>query len=255
VVILVWYGLSARRSRGARFLVAAILLAGFAALGTGLVVKGRIEAWLPWRLLANAPLFDNILPTRFSAYMALGAAVAVALWTAAGRGWLRWVLPALAVAALFPDLTNQWYKVVPERWAFFTAGTYKLCIPKNENVAIFPFGWRDNSTLWQAETNFWFRIPEGYLAPRPPKQNIDSDPLIRMLTDTYANPTVPEMIAFIENKKVDRILTVETYPQPSPTEMHRFGPLQGSGGMLISPACGYPSMQKGIHPTPAHPSR
>jgi dolichyl-phosphate beta-glucosyltransferase len=253
LVILAWYALSARRSRVARFLVAAILLAAFVALGTGLAVKGRIEAWLPWRLLASQPLFDNILPTRFSAYMALGAAVAVALWTAARRDWLQWALPALAVAALVPDLAHDWYKVVPERWAFFTAGTYKLCIPKNENVAIFPFGWRDNSTLWQAETGFWFRIPEGYLAPRPPKTNIDSDPVIRMLTDTDAQPTLPEMIAFIKNKKVDRILTVAVYPQPSPTEMHRFGPLQGSGGVLISPACGYPSMQEGIHPTPPHP--
>ncbi len=253
LVILVWYGFSARRSRVARFLVAAILLAAFVALGTGLVINGRIEAWLPWRLLASHALFDNILPTRFSAYTALGAAVAVALWTSARHGWLRWVLPALAVAALVPDLSHDWYKVVPQRWAFFTAGTYKLCIPKNENVAIFPFGFRADSTLWQAETGFWFRMPEGYLAPRPPKKNIDSDPVIRLLTDTYAVPTLPELVAFVKDKKVDRIVSVETAAQPTATEMHRFGPVQGSGGVLISPACGYPSMQKGIHPTPPHP--
>jgi hypothetical protein len=253
LIILVWYALSVRRSRIARFLVTSVLLAGFLALGTGLVINGRIVAWLPWRLLSSHALFDNILPTRFSAYMALAAAVAVALWTAERRDWLRWVLPALAVAALVPDLSNSWYKVVPQRLEFFTAGTYKLCIPKNENVAIFPFGPRADSTLWQAETGFWFRMPEGYLAPRPPKKNIDSDPVIRMLTDTYANPTVPELIAFIRNKQVDRIVTVEQYPPPTSTEMHRFGPVQGSGGVLISPACGYPSMQKGIHPTPPHP--
>ena len=37
--------------------------------------------------------------------------------------------------------------------------------------------------------------------------------------------------------------------------MHRFGELGGGGNVLIAPACGYPSLQEGIHPTPPHPPR
>ena len=43
------------------------------------------------------------------------------------------------------------------------------------------------------------------------------------------------------------------YPPPTGEQMHAFGALQETGGVYISPACGYPSMQTGIHPTPPHP--
>jgi hypothetical protein len=170
------------------------------------------------------------------------------------RGWLRYALPALAVAALVPNLARADYRNHPERWAFFTSKTYKLCFPKGENVAIFPFGFNDDSTLWQAESGFWFRMPEGYLAPTPPESNY-RDPLIRLLTDTLEHPTPAQIVGLVHRKQIDRILSVDIYVHPNATQMHRFGPVQESGGVLISPACGYPSMQKGIHPTPAHPKR
>jgi hypothetical protein len=249
LAIVVWFALGARRSAVTRYLLAALILAALLTLGTGLVWKGRIEAWLPWRLVARLPLLDNVLPVRFSLFTALVAAVIVALWTASRHGWARWLLPALAVAAIAPDVTNAYWAVHPERWPFFTAKTYKLCFPKNENVAIFPFGMWGGSTLWQAESGFWFRMPEGYLAPTPPAKNLASDPLIRMVTYTLENPTPQEIVAFAKDKKVDRIVSVDIYTHPNGHEMQRFGAVQDTGGVLVSPACGYPSMQRGIHPS------
>src|SRR5262249_34097056 len=153
-------------------------------LGTGLVVRGGTYRALPWEYAARLPLLNNVLPSRLSLYAALIASVAVALWTASRRDWARWARPALAVLAVVPDVTNPFWTVHPERWAFFTSKTYKICFPKNENVAIFPFGQWDDSTLWQAESGFYFRIPEGYLAPAPPAKNFNSDPLIRLVTET-----------------------------------------------------------------------
>jgi hypothetical protein len=118
-------------------------------------------------------------------------------------------------------------------------------------VAIFPFGQWDASTLWQAESGFYFRIPEGYLAPTPPAKNLASDPLIRMVTYTIENPTPPEIAAFTKNKKVDRIVSVDIYVHPNGHEMRHFGEVQDLGGVLVAPACGYPSLQKGIHPAPS----
>ena len=49
-------------------------------------------------------------------------------------------------------------------------------------------------------------------------------------------------------RQVDRILSVNIYVHPSGREMRRFGEVQLVGGVQVSPACGYPSMRKGIHP-------
>jgi hypothetical protein len=252
VVILVWFAWRSRRSPVTRFLFAAFAVAFVLTLGTGLVWKGPIYRALPWKYAARLPLLDNVLPSRLSVYVALIAAVVVALWIAGQRGWARWVLPLLAVVAIAPDVTKSYWTVHPERWGFFTSKTYQLCFPKNENVAIFPFGQWDDSTLWQAESGFYFRIPEGYLAPAPPAKNYRSDPLIRLLTDTIDDPTPAEIVAFAKNKKVDRIVSVDIYTHPNGHQMHRFGTVQDTGGVLVAPACGYPSMQKGIQPTPEH---
>src|SRR5262249_35859026 len=115
--------------------------------------------------------------------------------------------------------------------------------------AIFPFGQWGDSTLWQAESGFYFRIPEGYLAPAPPDKNLRSDPLIRKLTDSIAPPPTQEIVAFAKNKKVDRIVSVDIYVHPNGHQMRRFGEVQDIGGVLVSPACGYPSMREGIHPS------
>jgi len=248
LVILVWFAFGARRSRVARYLVVAFTIAFVLTLGTGVIVHGGTYRALPWEYVARLPPFNNVLPVRFSLYVALIAAVVVALWTASRSGWLRWLLPALAVIAIAPNVTKDYWTAHPERWAFFTDKIYEQCFPKNENVAIFPFGMWGSSTLWQAESGFYFRIPEGYLAPSPPAKNFASDPLIRLETNTTADPTPGEIVAFAKNKKVDRILSVDIYMHPNGHQMRRFGEFQDRGGVLVSPACGYPSLQKGVHP-------
>ena len=252
LLIAGWYAVSERRSQTARFLLGALALAALATLGSGLAIEGRIRLWLPWSLLVHAPIFDNVLPVRFALFGSLAASVIVAAWTASRRGWSRWLLPALAVAAIVPALWRADYRTTPERWPFFTSGTYKLCIPRNENVAIFPYGFWGNSMLWQAETGFWFRMADGYLRPKPPAANLE-DPTIQELTYTTDNPTPAQILELARNKQVDRVLSVDIYVHPNGTQMHRFGAVQDTGGVLVAPACGYPSLRKGVHPTAAHP--
>jgi hypothetical protein len=254
LLIVGWFATRARRSAAARFLLVALLLSALVTLGTKLLIRGHVVASLPWDVLVRLPLFNNVLPVRIALFGSLAAAVIVALWTASRRGWSARVLPALAVAALVPAVWHSDYRSVPERWPFFTDGLYKLCIPRNENVAIFPYGFWGNSMLWQAESGFWFRMAEGYLRPKPPPPFL-ADPTVTMLTFTIENPKPPAILAFARNKKVDRILSVLIYPHPSSNQMHRFGAVQLYGGVLISPACGYPSLQRGVHPTSAHPVR
>ena len=253
LAIVAWYALGARRFGLPRFLLAALALVILLVLGTGLYVEGHLRAWLPWRLLAGLPVFDNILPARLSVYAALAAAVIVALWTAGRRGWTARVLPALAVASLVPAFWHYNFRLHPERWAFFTSAQYKGCIPKGDNVAIFPFGAWGNSTLWQAESDFWFRMPEGYLTPTPPAASM-KDPTIREITFTGVDPTIAQIIAMVKDEKVDRIISIAPYAHPNGTQMHRFGALSDYAGVYLAPTCGYPSLQQGIHPTPPHPA-
>jgi hypothetical protein len=252
LLLVAWFAVHGRRSSVDRFLVASFAVAALITLGTGLQIEGRTVLSLPWSHLARAPLFDNVLPVRLALFGSLATAVIVALWTASHRGWSARIMPVLAVAALVPAVWQSDYRMVPERWPFFTDGLYRNCIPRNENVAIFPYGFWGNSMLWQAESGFWFRMAEGYLLPKPPPSFL-ADPTVLELTYTTENPKPPQILAFARNKQVDRILSVLIYPHPSSNQMHRFGAVQLLGGVLVSPACGYPSLQEVVRPTSAHP--
>ena len=241
LLIVGLFAARARTSSTARFLVAAAVLSAFASLGTALHVEGERKLWLPWSAVARLPVFDNVLPARFAVYTALAAAVMVALWTASRRGWTRVVLPLAAVAVLVPAVWRPDFRMLPQRWPFFTDAIYKICIPRDENVVVFPYGFRGDSMLWQAESGFWFRMAEGYLTPKPPPPFID-DKLVQKLTFTYELAGPAQILGFSRRKHVGRVLSTEVDQHPSGLVMHRFGPLQVVGGMMVAPACGYPPL-------------
>jgi hypothetical protein len=238
LAIVVWFAIRGRASAATRYLVVLLALSVFVSLGTALRVEGDRKLWLPWSLVAGLPVFDNVLPVRFAAYTALAAAVIVALWTASTKGWAAIVLPALAIAVLLPAVWRPDFRSIPQRWPFFTDGAYKLCIPKGENVVVFPYGFRGDSMLWQAESGFWFRMAEGYLTPKPPEPFID-DPLVQKLTYTYELAGPAQILGFARRKHVGRVLSTEIDQHPSGLVMHRFGPLQVLGGIMVAPACGH----------------
>jgi hypothetical protein len=240
LTIVGWFALRAR-SGAARFLVAALALSVLVSLGTALHVDGDRKLWLPWSLAARLPVFDNALPVRFAVYTSLAAAVIVALWTASARSLARFVLPALAVAFLVPAFWRPDFRSLPQRWPFFTQALYKVCIPRNENVVVFPYGFRGDSMLWQAESGFWFRMAEGYLTPKPPPPFID-DKLVQKLTYTYELAGPAQILGFANRKQVGRVLSTVLDQHPSGLVMHRFGELQVLGGMMVAPACGYPPL-------------
>ena len=240
LAIVAWFALRAR-SAGARLLVSAFALSFVVSLGTALRVEGERTLWLPWSLVARLPIFDNALPVRFAVYTSLAAAVIVALWTASRRGWTRVVLPLLAMAVLVPAVWRSDFRSLPQRWPFFTQALYKVCIPRNENIVIFPYGFRGDSMLWQAESDFWFRMAEGYLTPKPPPPFID-DKLVQKLTYTYELAGPAQIIGFARRKHVGRVLSTVIDQHPSGLVMHRFGQLQVLGGMMVAPACGYPPL-------------
>jgi hypothetical protein len=209
VIVALFVGARRRRPAG-RFVALALGLALLAELGTALHVAGHRLVPLPIALLAKAPLFDNLLPSRLALYSSLAAAVTVACWAAqARRRWLAVVLSLLAVVALLPRLGAGYWKRTPIRPVFFTEHLYRSCLAQGASVLVFPFGPRGDSMLWQAESKFWFRLAGGYLSPVKPAA-YENDPAFTGLWYGEIPSSGPsEMIGFAQSRGVTTILVDE----------------------------------------------
>ncbi len=148
-----------------------MLLVGVVAeLGLSLHVHGKSVAWLPWDLVAKLPLFDNVLPMRLSMFVSLVAAVAVASWAASNIAprVLRVALPLLAVAAIVPSMWNTAWRQTPPEPPFFADGLYRSCLAPNENVLLLPLPHWTHAMIWQAQSDFAFRMAAGYISQQLP---------------------------------------------------------------------------------------
>ncbi len=255
LLIVVLFAIRARRSPGARFLLAAFATAAVLALGTALWLDGHRLVGLPWwRAARHLPVLDNVFAFRFALYVSLGAAVVVALWTATARGRIYprpYVLPLLAMLALVPTVWGaaraSFAPRRPRQPAFFTTRAYRSCLRRNETLAIFPFGEGGGSLLWQAETGFWFRLAADGLQPVTKHgerlTSFERDQVVFDLDFAeIGRPTADRLLAFAADHGVDRIVTVAGAGYPSRAQLRRFGPTQAIGGVLVSPACGDPPL-------------
>jgi len=252
LAIVAWYGIATWRNRWTSFLLAGLGVATLFALGSALQVDGRRILPLPWAVAQHLPALRNALPFRFGAYVSLAAAAIVALWIATrpARAFSRrYLLPALAIAAVVPAAWQARYHERPPQFAFFTDKLYRACIPRNETVTIFPFGGGYVSLLWQAQTDFWFRMAEDGLQPYPvrgkPLNTFDADPIVRAFVESeVAQPTTATLLAFAARHHVDRFISVPAYGYPSAAQMRSLGSSELIGGLLVAPACGQPSLTR-----------
>ncbi len=244
LLILGWFVWSARRRSSGRFLAAAALVSAAMALGTSLWVAGRRLGPLPWDLISRLPVFNNVLPVRLTLFTSLAAATAVVLWSAdrTRARWLRVVLPAAAVLALVPTLRQPDWRSHPDRPKFFAhRNLVKACLPRNENVLVYPYSFHDSSMLWQAENNFYFRMAEGYLRPDTPESFAHYPAVYK--GNRGEIPTIGDIMQLARAKHVDRILSVNGNPYPSGDDLGKAHlTIQLYGGVLIAPGCGHPSL-------------
>jgi hypothetical protein len=170
VAMLAWLGWARRRQPATRFLIILFALGVLAELGTALHIHGHRYVWLPWQALQGLRGFNNVLPARFSMYVALLVAVSTALWasTTAVPRWARVALPLIAIAFIVPRLWIGILHEHPARPSFFTSGTYRICLQPNENVVMLPFPYLGDSMLWQAEAGFRFRMANGFVSVLDP---------------------------------------------------------------------------------------
>ena len=159
-------------------------------LGPSLHVAGRDTGVpLPWRAVQDVPLIGELLPSRLSLFVAMAAAMLVALLGDRVRLGLdpaprrMTALGALAVLTLVPTIPYPTTAaVVP---AFFAGGDADR-IPEGSTVLVAPYAqdWTSSvAMLWQARAGYRFRMPEGYYTGPGPGERAMAGPAPTEMSD------------------------------------------------------------------------
>ncbi len=192
-----------RQSKPLRVVAVGGASAFLLSLGAGLVVKsnppGAASGFpLPERIFTKLPVLANTIPVRYSLYVALFAALELALVLDhlhrrlredPGRGaWrIRWrsvVVPTLlAVLALAPLVPVAPFTGIGPVGTppFFTSAALGATVPAGSTAVLYPFpsSRTPNGQAWQAVADLHFRMPGGYfLTPQGPSRHIAFSPAL-----------------------------------------------------------------------------
>jgi hypothetical protein len=219
VVLIALFLVTERRRRATWPLFAALIVVLAISLGDQIKVFGANI--LPWRLLAFLPVLNIAQPGRVLTYVYLLIAVLVAMWLAQAKRIallpLRWLLALGAAVMVLPNFPAAiWTTSVPAP-AFFTTGAYQQYISRGETV------WLVNShparqLIWQAQTDFYFRLPGGFFggvptggpAPQPPNTGREE----RLgIGEIHPQTTIGDITNFLKLHQVGAIVTANLpYP-------------------------------------------
>jgi hypothetical protein len=234
VVFLLWAVKSEGRRPLARLLLITAGITFVAALGAHLHIAGHQTITLPFNWTKELPIFNDIIPSRIILFTTLAVSVGVAAWLAmpAGRVFGRWLVVLVAAVVIFPNVTQSLYGVPPVNPRFFSTTMYKRYLKPGETVLALPYAYNGVSDLWQAETGFYFYMPEGYAGQVVPPSFLDSLVVIRLLQNTP--PTAPELGTFIRQHYVSHVVIDQADAAPWRGVMAQLG-LHGQavGGVLL----------------------
>jgi hypothetical protein len=239
LVMVAWFGWQRWRTPAGRFLLASFAIAVIAAFGSALHVHGRRIVVMPWTLIADLPLFNNVITARFAVYVSLAAAVMSALWAASTRAphWARLALPALAVLALLPRVGWMEYHHAPDNPRFFADRLDRECLRPGENVLVLPYGKNADAMLWQVETGFRFRMAGGYISAGVPK-SYDRRSVRQLVANTVPSRGARDLLALADAMDVSTILVQEKHAKPWRSILKEVARPRLVGGMLLYPLRG-----------------
>ncbi len=129
---------------------------------------------MPWRLVAEVPVLNNMLPSRLMLYVHLLASLLLAVFAAhlMSKPTLRAALPGslLVVVVLASLVPAMPYPTTARPVPAFFSGSQVRQIPVGTVVLVAPIGQAFNAEpmTWQAVADMRFRMPEGYfIGPDP----------------------------------------------------------------------------------------
>jgi hypothetical protein len=169
-IILVLYIKSYWSTQPGKFLILSLMFIGLMSLGPRLHIDGMDRGPAPWCIFSQLPLIDQALPNRFGMYFFLVAAVITSLYLSQSLipMWSKFLLSAICLLSLAPNLALFRSVIthvrIPE---FFQSEEYKRYLARNDNVLVLPFAEREDGLLWQAQTDFYFRLAAARLTLPP----------------------------------------------------------------------------------------
>ncbi|HEX4034160.1 MAG TPA: hypothetical protein VHX66_06935 [Solirubrobacteraceae bacterium] len=230
-----------RTQRKTQMLVLTFILSVTLALGSPLHIAGHAVLPLPWDLLQRLPLVPALVPSRIAIFAQLAVALSVAIWlTQAGsHGARRWLIAGLGVAALFPNVAGAWWGGRPDDPSFFRTTQYEHYLTRGENVLIIPFGLYGDSMLWQAETNFYFTMPGGYISDAAPTSPQDDRADASLYASSVAGARmsaklIPVIRIYLRRYHIRHIVIEPGYQRGLAPVLHRLAsPSRQLGGILL----------------------
>jgi len=165
----------------------------------------------------------------------------VAAWLAksGGHAYRRWLLVLVGMVMLFPRVGPALYGERPHNPSFFSTDIYRHYLTRNETVLVLPYSYNDISTLWQAETGFYFYMPEGYVVGNTPPTFEAQPGVIEMVHNVAPAPSI--LASFIRAHVVSHVVVDPTVAGPWPAALAQLG-LHGKsvGGVLLYTVPGAP---------------
>jgi hypothetical protein len=232
LLLLVLFAVDGFRRPGARVVLVALIVTAVASLGTRLQVGGEDTGIpMPWALLSGLPGLEYAIPVRFTGFVFLAAAVAVAMWLSWGGGLRRWGLALVAIAFMLPNVGNAIWRTPSGDPPLIADGGFRDLLDEEDRVLTVP-AWGPNMR-WQANAGFDFKLAAGYLGafPESYRRYPIWDTLLsgRLIPDYEA-----ELRRFVRDKGVSAVL-VEGGARDPWEEL--FGTLgvrpRRAGGMLV----------------------
>ncbi len=210
IAIVVWFARERWHAPRGRFLIHLLIVICLLAMGPRLELAGHIGMALPGSAVARIPLLDKALPARFMLYAYLVLALIVAKWLADSRARRarRWALAFAVVPFMLPNLSASYWATSAAMPEFFTTGLYRHYLAPGATVAVLPFGLLGEGMLWQAGTDFYFRMAEGYVSFAPPVPDEQRRwPIIEGLYHLRGVPDASEQfMAYLANHNVAAVI-------------------------------------------------
>ena len=217
ILILIFQFLGIRRRPYLTPVLVNLIVLLLFSLGPTLHVAGvRTGIWLPWHLGLNLPFIQHALPTRFSMFVALLAALVAALWLSESRrGWDRtgrFALAALACLFLMPNPALPPWTPLPEE-PFFQPQNVASVLGRGANVIVLPFGYQGPCMIWQLQSGMFFTQSGGNIG-FPPLAEL-ALPIVGHFYVGVGGPNFEnDLLAYCLSHRVSAILVGPGTPAP-----------------------------------------
>jgi hypothetical protein len=152
------------RKPAGKVLVVMMVLLAVATLGPRLRVEGRELFGLPWKIVEHIPLIKSALPGRLTMYifLILGVMTAVVLAAPELPRLAKYALAIVIVIFMQPNPDFRFWTTPIDLPPFFTHETFAAYLHPDDTVVTIPYGNHSDCMLWQASTDFYFRMAGGY---------------------------------------------------------------------------------------------